>query len=81
MLTQRKIWHAGKAATHPNTRSLTLLAVILAQVFIATVRGVVSSHLPSQIGVAVTRGELVQTHHGLNVPRPYATPRSNIRDA
>jgi hypothetical protein len=46
--TNEKIWHGGKAASHPNTGRFALLAVVRAEVLVAAVGRVLGSNLRGQ---------------------------------
>jgi len=76
---REKLCQAACPVSHPDAWALTLLRVVLGQAVPAAVRGVSSRHLPGQIGVAVPRGELVQRHHPLTVPRTPDPPLAQDR--
>jgi len=76
---REKLCQAACPVSHPQARALTTLRVVLPQAVPAAVRGVRSRHLPGQVGVAVPRGELVQRHHPLTVPRTSDLSRAQDR--
>ena len=59
----RGVIEFSEPTTEPHTGGLTMLAVVLGQVGVASGRGIVGRDLLDQVRVAVAGTQLVQRHH------------------